>query len=69
MPLPARLTLLCPEGNMASLEDSLHSLTSDKLEEEFIPLLLKPLEHVLSFFSVLRYVGKSGGDLEGNVKL
>lgn len=57
MLLPARLILLCPEGNMGSLEDSLRSLTSDKLEEEFIPLLLKPLEHVLSFFSVLRYVG------------
>jgi len=52
MPLPARLTLLSPEGNMASLKDSIRSLTSDKLEEEFIPLLLKPLEHVLSFFSV-----------------
>jgi len=37
---------------MASLEDSIRSLTSDKLEEEFIPLLLKPLKHVLSFFSV-----------------
>lgn len=50
---------------MAALEDGLRSLTSDKLEKEFIPPLLKPLEHVFSFFSVLRYVG----NLEGNMKL
>lgn len=54
---------------MGSLEDGLRSLTSDKLEKEFIPLLLKPVEHVLSFFQCVEIRRKSGGDLEENVIL
>lgn len=49
---------------MAALEDGLRSLTSDKLEKEFIPPLLKPLEHVFSFFQCVEIRRKSGGEYE-----
>lgn len=48
---------------MGAPEDHLNSLTSDKLEKEFIPQLLKPLKLVCA-----EILEKSGGDLEGNLK-